>query len=57
MSQETSKAAQQKIAKLLKWTEEVNEKYEKKKWEHQEHMKSKEKEKERQMKEQSKRAC
>ena len=51
MSQETCKAAQQKIAKLLKRTKEVNEKCEKEKWEC---MKAKGKEKERQMKEQTK---
>ena len=54
MSQDTSKAARQKIAKLLKRTKEVNEKYEKEKWGHQECMKAKEKEKERQMEEQAK---
>ena len=54
MSQEMSKAAQQKITKLLKITQEMNAKYERDKWEHQECMKAKEKEKERQMEEQAK---
>ena len=51
MSQETSEAAWQKIVELLRKTKEMNEKYERKKWEHQEHMKAKEKEKEKQMEE------
>ena len=53
MSQEMSRAAQQRIAKLLRKTKEKNEEYEKNKQEHQEQMKTKEKEKKRQMEEQA----
>ena len=53
MSHEVSRAAQQKIAELLRKTKEKNEEYEKNKWERQEQMKAKEKEKKRQMDEQA----
>ena len=53
MSQETSRAVQQKIAELLRKTKEKNEEYEKNKQKHQEQMKAKEKEKKRKMEEQA----
>ena len=53
MSQEMNRAAQQRIAELLKKTKEMNEKYEKDKQKHQEQMKAKEKEKKKQMEEQA----
>ena len=53
MSQEMSRAAQQKIAKLVRKTKEKNEECEKNKWESQKQMKAKEKEKKGQVKEQA----